>query len=207
MSKFFYVNSQGLQVGPVDKECLVKMQISRSTLVWKEGTPGWIPAELEPELNDYFNPAPKPQPQPNCNSWSQQSQSATNTPPNYAHQGYAPSASAPAQPQYTSPTYPSNPAPTPISATTPNAPYTPADTSFSAKPPSYMWLAICTTLLCFLPFGIVSIVYASKVDSNWASGNYARAIECSEKAKTFGITSASIALVFSLAIFLAAVSS
>ena len=207
MSRFFFINDQGLQVGPIDKEYLVKMQISRSTLVWKEGTSGWIPAELEPELNDYFNPAPKPQPQPNCNSWSQQSQSATNTPPNYAHQGYAPSASAPAQPQYTSPTYPSNPAPTPISATTPNAPYTPADTSFSAKPPSYMWLAICTTLLCFLPFGIVSIVYASKVDSNWASGNYARAIECSEKAKTFGITSASIALVFSLAIFLAAVSS
>ena len=80
MSRFFFINDQGLQVGPIDKEYLVKMQISRSTLVWKEGTSGWIHAELEPELNDYFNPAPKPQTQPNYNPWSQSTSPIPPTP-------------------------------------------------------------------------------------------------------------------------------
>lgn len=58
------------------------------------------------------------------------------------------------------------------------------------KPSSYMWLAILTTLLCCLPAGIVSIVYASKVDSCWVSGDYEGARYNSDKAKTWGIISA-----------------
>lgn len=40
------------------------------------------------------------------------------------------------------------------------------------KPDNCLVWAILTTVLCCLPFGIVSIVYASKVDSEWALGHY-----------------------------------
>lgn len=50
--------------------------------------------------------------------------------------------------------------------------------------------AILTTVFCCLPFGIVAIIYASKVDGLWASGNYAGAYESSRKAKNWSIIAA-----------------
>ena len=58
------------------------------------------------------------------------------------------------------------------------------------KPQSYLWLGILTTILCCLPFGIVSIVYASKVDSYWYAGKYDAARDSSLKARNWGIASA-----------------
>lgn len=69
------------------------------------------------------------------------------------------------------------------------------------KPQSYLWLGICTTLLCCLPAGIVSIVYASKVDSMWNNGMYDEAKDNSEKAKTWGIISAVVGFVFGFVFF------
>ena len=60
------------------------------------------------------------------------------------------------------------------------------------KPPSYLWLGILTTILCCLPFGIISIVYASKVDSCWSTGLYNEAVANSNKARNWGIASAVI---------------
>lgn len=57
----------------------------------------------------------------------------------------------------------------------------------AVKPDSYLWLGILTTILCCLPFGIVSIVYASKVDSLWFAGYHDEARANSEKAKNWGI--------------------
>ena len=59
------------------------------------------------------------------------------------------------------------------------------------KPDSYLVWAILTTLFCCLPFGIVSIVYAAKVDGAWASGDYATAMSASQNAKKWAIISAS----------------
>ena len=47
--------------------------------------------------------------------------------------------------------------------------------------------AILSTLFCCLPFGIVSIVYASKVDGLRMSGNLPGAIEMSEKARKWAL--------------------
>ncbi len=52
--------------------------------------------------------------------------------------------------------------------------------------------AILTTLFCCLPFGIVAIVYAAKVDGLWAGGNYAAAYEASRKAKNWSVISAAV---------------
>lgn len=53
------------------------------------------------------------------------------------------------------------------------------------KPKSNMVWAILCTLFCCLPFGIVAIVNASKVDSLYYSGDYAGAQRASDDAKKF----------------------
>ena len=57
-------------------------------------------------------------------------------------------------------------------------------------PNSYMVWAILTTILCCLPFGIVAIVYASKVDGLWWSGNHMGALDAANKAKNWSIAAA-----------------
>lgn len=55
----------------------------------------------------------------------------------------------------------------------------------ASKPNNYLALAILSTIFCCLPFGIVSIVFASKVDSQWNAGDYNGAMESARKAKTW----------------------
>lgn len=59
--------------------------------------------------------------------------------------------------------------------------------------PNYLALAIITTVLCCLPFGIVAIVYAAQVDGKLAAGDYAGAVYSSNKAKNWSIASAASA--------------
>lgn len=71
--------------------------------------------------------------------------------------------------------------------------------SMGLKPPTYLWQSIMCTLLCCLPFGVVGIVFAAKVDSLAAAGNMPAALEASNKAKfwcwmSFGSSLAVVAL-------------
>jgi hypothetical protein len=60
------------------------------------------------------------------------------------------------------------------------------------RPPDHLVWAILATVLCCMPLGVVSIVYAAKVESLWISGNQRGAVEASEKAKNWAIASAAI---------------
>lgn len=62
------------------------------------------------------------------------------------------------------------------------------------RPPSYLALAIISTILCCLPLGIVSIVYATKVNSAYEDGNYDEANSASRNAKTWGLASIGVAV-------------
>ncbi|MCQ0112976.1 CD225/dispanin family protein [Zhouia amylolytica] len=64
------------------------------------------------------------------------------------------------------------------------------------KPKNYLALSIISTILCCLPAGIVSIVYATKVDSAYAMGEYDRAANASKNAKTWAIVSIAVAALF-----------
>ncbi len=64
-------------------------------------------------------------------------------------------------------------------------------------PDSNMVWAILSTICCCLPCGIVSIVYASKVNSRYLTGDYLGAVEASSKAKTWAIVSLVLGLVWS----------
>ena len=54
------------------------------------------------------------------------------------------------------------------------------------RPSNYLAIAIIGTLLCCIP-GIVSIVYAAKVNGLYADGKYEQAQSDSKNAKTWGI--------------------
>ncbi len=58
------------------------------------------------------------------------------------------------------------------------------------KPDNYLVWAILTTVLCCLPFGVVAIVKASKVDSLWAQELHEEAIQASNDAKKWSIIGA-----------------
>ncbi|MEP7016925.1 MAG: CD225/dispanin family protein [Actinomycetota bacterium] len=57
----------------------------------------------------------------------------------------------------------------------------------AAPPPNYLVWAILSTIFCFLPLGIVSIVFSAQVNSKWAIGDVAGAQRASELAKKLTI--------------------
>lgn len=63
------------------------------------------------------------------------------------------------------------------------------------RPDSNLVWAILSTVLCCLPTGIASIVYASKVDGCYATGRYAEAVENSQKALKWAKIGAIISIV------------
>ncbi len=52
----------------------------------------------------------------------------------------------------------------------------------STQPKNWLVESILVTLFCCLPFGIVGIVYAARVNSEWAAGNPAGAERASKEA-------------------------
>ena len=69
------------------------------------------------------------------------------------------------------------------------------------RPQNYLVFAIIATILCCLPTGIVSIVYASKVNTLYADGKYNEALSASKNAKTWAIVSAVLWGVFIILYF------
>ncbi len=65
----------------------------------------------------------------------------------------------------------------------------------SGPVPNYLPHAIVTTLLCCMPFGIVSIVYAAQVNSKVLAGDIQGARESSENAKKWAIISAVLGII------------
>ena len=57
------------------------------------------------------------------------------------------------------------------------------------RPQNYLVLAILSTIFCCMPAGVVSIIYAAKVNGLYAEGRYNEAIAASKNAKTWGIVS------------------
>jgi len=109
-------------------------------------------------------PPPPPPSQPSQPQWG------TNPPPAPGGGGEWPGGQQPGQPPYGQPQY--------------GSPYgQPAGT----PPPNYLVWAILSTVLCCLPLGIASIVYAAQVNGKYQAGDLAGAQESSRKAKQFAI--------------------
>lgn len=60
-------------------------------------------------------------------------------------------------------------------------------TENQVRPNNYLVLSILSTIFCCWPLGIPSIVYASKVNTKFAEGDYLGAQEASARAKKWMI--------------------
>ncbi len=83
------------------------------------------------------------------------------------------------------------PTPAPLAAT----PCEPMPEQVRPMPSSYLAWSIVATILCCIPFGIVAIYYASKVESRYISGNIDGAYRASDNAQLWIIVSISAGLV------------
>ena len=214
--KYYYIEN-GTQTGPVTAEELLG-KISPNTDIWCPGMDNWAPAHTVPEVAALIGggvadtASSMPDPAATQYTGGNGDYSAGNSQnygsnPNYAdpqpnfgeQQGnYVPQ---------TSPNLDNN-------QNFGNNQYfgnnqnfgNPQNVPMGNKPDTYLVWAILSTILCCsilsLPFGIISIVNAAKVDSEWNKGNYEAAKKASDNAKTFAIITAVVGLVLNVIIAL-----
>jgi len=205
-NKYFYIEN-GSQTGPVTAEELIS-KITPNTDIWCPGMANWAPANTVPEVSALFGGMSAPS-QDGFNSASSQYDGGNSQ--NYGNnQSYADvNAQSFGNPQYNGNAQgfgnsqgfnPQQPAP---NFGTGNQDFGGAQGAPAGnKPDTYLVWSILSTILCCsllsLPFGIISIVNAAKVDSEWNKGNYAEAQKASENAKKFAIITAIVGLVVNL---------
>ncbi|PTM05189.1 MAG: hypothetical protein DA407_12475 [Bacteroidetes bacterium] len=71
-----------------------------------------------------------------------------------------------------------------------------------SRPESYLALAIISTIICCVPLGIVSILYATKVNSLYEDGSFDEATRASKNAKTWGLITIGAGVLIYLGVFL-----
>lgn len=147
MERYFYLNSNNEQAGPVSPMDFGRYGINESTMIWKQGMSNWMRAGQIPELSQYFRPvAPTPPP--------------------------------------------------PFGGTNYNG--DPYNRRKPIKPDNGMVWAILSTLFCCLPFGIYSIIQASKVNGLYSNGCYDEAQRTAEEAKKWAGVGAIIGFVINV---------
>lgn len=185
MKQYYYISSNGSQQGPVQAEQLPACGVTRTSMVWCQGMSDWKPAYEVEELRQVFDSADMnggvddrtvfsdnhAQPQ---NPYGQPQYGPQSGP--YGAQPQAPYGQAPyGQQQYGQQPYPYGQNP----YAQQQNPYGPTQ----EQPSNYLVWSIVVTLCCSLIFGIIAIVYSSKVDGLWRTGHYDEAIRASNNAK------------------------
>lgn len=69
-------------------------------------------------------------------------------------------------------------------------------------PETHLTRAILITIFCCLPFGIASIVHASRVSSLYAIGNYTEAVKESEKAEKWANIGMIVGIIYGILYFI-----
>lgn len=171
---YYYIGPNNQQLGPVPADQLVSRGVTGETMVWAAGMAQWQRAKDVPELKQFLGGS-------SANSFGDQSTQFNSPPPNYGNNGnygnFVNSGNAGNYGNYGNygPQYAGQ-----FGGAQPMGP----------KPDSNLVWGILTTILCCLPFGVVSIVYASKVDSAWRLGQQEEAEDYSNKAKNWALASA-----------------
>ena len=167
----WHYTKMGLQQGPVPEEELRqkirRAEIGDSTLVWREGMADWLPLSQVEELKPPAAPAPASSPALDVPPQFPTSPPQMQQPVNHGL-GHVPLPQPPAyQGNYIAP-----------------------------KIPNYMWQSVVATVIglpfcCLLamPFGIVAIVFAAKVEGMRVQGDISGAWNASNTAKNWMIAS------------------
>lgn len=167
-----YIHANGSNMGPYSLEQLKDLGISPDTPVWYNGLPDWTPAGVAPATRElFFAPSPDkaivPE-EPSAETQATPASGESAPPIPSGQQGYNPNQGYYGRQGYNPQGYPYGP-------------------GQQGPPPSYLAWAIISTLCCCIPFGVVAIVYASKVNSLWARGDMYGAKKASERAQMWTI--------------------
>lgn len=168
----FYVAVNGHHEGPFDIEQLRARHIKRTTLVWNEMMSDWTPAgKVDYLVDNLFSAGSVAS---TTLSTQQDVPDIRQTirrpvPVDDAQQGAVTGQTGTAGGAQSSPD----------NATLQN-PRPP-------RPTSWLIPAILATIFCCLPFGLMSVIYASKVDNLYADGRYEEAERASRQARNWFI--------------------
>lgn len=176
MNEQIYYAENNQRRGPFTLEQIRSFNLQPNTLIWYKGLTEWTPICQAPLTSSFYMPvAPQPQQQPQApvNGYQQQPQA-----PGYQQPPQAPVNGYQQQPQAPGYGYQQQ---SPLQA--------------PEKPDTYMVWAILTTLFCCLPLGVVSIVYASKVDTLYFAGRYDEAEDASRNAANWALWSAIVGVI------------
>lgn len=189
MEYWIIINEQ--QQGPYTLEELATKAIVRETPVWHDGMPDWMPAGDLPELASMLPPVI---PQPLI---PELPAVVPELPAEAMTQGLAQPAGAPSQAAMTATqgaAMPSQVLYAPVNAIP--AGYVPVTPAGEVKIPNYLAWAIVSTVLFFLPTGVVAIICSLKTKKHIARGDYAKASKLSERAALFICLSVVLALIW-----------
>lgn len=180
----YWANINGVQHGPVEKQQLIGLGLTRDSYVWREGLEDWVMVQNFSELDDLFPVKPMADvpptddgnytaaaETPRCEPLTEE------TPADEPDEDktLADDTVPPAIPQI--PQIPQQPYQQPVA---PQQPLPPC-------PPTNLVWGILTTVLCCQVLGIVSIVYALQVKAKYDSGDLETAQRYSDRAAMWSI--------------------
>ena len=184
----YWANINGVQHGPVEKQQLIGLGLTRDSYVWREGLEDWVMVQNFSELDDLFPVKPMADvpptddgnytaaaETPRCEPLTEE------TPADEPDEDKTPADDTvpPAIPQI--PQIPQQPYQQPYQQTVaPQQPLPPC-------PPTNLVWGILTTVLCCQVLGIVSIVYALQVKAKYDSGDLETAQRYSDRAAMWSI--------------------
>lgn len=184
----YWANINGVQHGPVEKQQLIGLGLTRDSYVWREGLEDWVMVQNFSELDDLFPVKPMADvpptddgnytaaaETPRCEPLTEE------TPADESAEDMTPADDTvpPAIPQI--PQIPQQPYQQPYQQ--PVAPQQP----LPPCPPTNLVWGILTTVLCCQVLGIVSIVYALQVKAKYDSGDLETAQRYSDRAAMWSI--------------------
>lgn len=189
----YWANIDGTQYGPVSKDELLELGLTKKSYIWHEGLDEWVKAETCEELADLFveNEPPVVLSVDLEIGKSHDDEASDDShddpvPPELPQQPQIPQIpQLPQQPQYQPPMQYQQPQCAPASPTQQEEPC----------PPTYLVWGIISTLLCCQIFGIISIVYGAQVSSKYHQGDIEGAKKYSERAAMWSIISIVVGLI------------
>lgn len=187
----YWANINGVQHGPVEKQQLLGLGLTRESYVWREGLEDWVMVQNFSELDDLFpvklvadvpptddGTSTVAAETPRCEPLTEE------TPADEPAEDMTPADDTvpPAIPQI--PQIPQQPY---------QQPYRPGEQQYAPQqplppcPPTNLVWGILTTVLCCQVLGIVSIVYALQVKAKYDSGDLETAQRYSDRAAMWSI--------------------
>lgn len=184
----YWANINGVQHGPVEKQQLIGLGLTRDSYVWREGLEDWVMVQNFSELDDLFPVKPMADVPPTDDNTSTTATETPRceplteeTPADEPDEDKTPADDTvpPSIPQI--PQIPQQPYQQPYQQ--PVAPQQP----LPPCPPTNLVWGILTTVLCCQVLGIVSIVYALQVKAKYDSGDLETAQRYSDRAAMWSI--------------------